>query len=162
MKFAQDHIRAPARANLVPNSPVKPEAFVVLKRMKPIRQIESAEYMRATNTYSILFAKSLLTMTHPDFLVEQHANKNAQTKAIVAQKMLEQETDSLLQSLKSVEQSYGTDILTLSISCGYILRLLRSVKVDRYLEMHHPGILIELRSLVSEVKLGVAREALAS
>lgn len=154
----------PEAVNILRNSAVKPEAFVVLKKMKPTRQIEAAEYMHATNNYSVLFAKSLLAMTHPDFLSELGTRKSNQTQisSIAAQEMMKQETDSLLQNLKSVEQSYGTDILTLAISCGYVARLLRNVKVERYLEKHHPDILVELRSLLSEVKPEMTKEVLAS
>jgi hypothetical protein len=52
--------------------------------------------------------------------------------------------------------------ITLSISCGYVARLLRNTRVERHLEKHHPDILAELRSLLSEVKPGRTKEALAS
>jgi hypothetical protein len=116
----------------------------------------AAEYMKATNTFSHLFAKSLLAMTHPDFLVGASPGKKIESSSVAAQMMLEQETDSLLQSMKSVEQSYGTDILTLSISCGFIARLLKNVKVERHLEKYHPDILTELRSLIADVKPGAS------
>ena len=33
--------------------------------MKPFRQIEAAEYMTASGTYSVKFAKALLAVTRP-------------------------------------------------------------------------------------------------
>ncbi len=138
--------------NMLRNKDVRSRAFAILKKMKPARQIEAAEYMSATNNYSAVFAESLLVMTHPDSLADAPPKKPPETCSAAAQIMLEQETDSLLDNLKTVEQSYGTDVLTLSISCGYIIRLLRNAKVERHLEKHHPDILTELRALLSEVK----------
>ena len=52
--------------------------------------------------------------------------------------MLEQETESLVRDLKSVEDSYGTDILALTVICGYVERLLGNVRVERHLGKHKP------------------------
>jgi len=46
-----------------------------------------------------------------------------------AQEMLDQETDMLIRELKAVEESYGTDMLTLSISCGYVERIFANARV---------------------------------
>ena len=66
--------------------------------------------------------------------------------------MLEQETDLLIRELKAVEESYGTDMLTLSIACGYVDRLLSNPRVVKHLEKHHSDILGELRTLLADVK----------
>jgi hypothetical protein len=65
--------------------------------------------------------------------------------------MLEQEADFLLKDLKAVEDSYGTDILILTMSCRYIERLLENARVERHLSKHHPDILNTLSGLLSEV-----------
>jgi hypothetical protein len=44
---------------------VSPQVFGVLRKMKPIRQIEAAEHMVAGGTYTIPFAKALLAVTKP-------------------------------------------------------------------------------------------------
>jgi hypothetical protein len=66
--------------------------------------------------------------------------------------MLEQETDLLIRELKAVEESYGTDMLTLSIACGYVERLLLNPRVEKHLEKHHSEIVRELRALLADVK----------
>ncbi len=136
------------------NNHVTAGAFAVLKKMKPIRQIEAAEHMHATNTYSVRFAKALLEVTRPEFLVETPSKRKPRVEAssIAAQAMIEQETDFLVRDLKAVEESYGTDMLKLSIGCGYVERVLSNSRVEKHLEKHHPDILGELRTLVAEVK----------
>ena len=64
--------------------------------------------------------------------------------------MLEEENEFLLRDLKSVEESYGTDILTLTVACGYLDRLLKNTKIERYLARHHIDILHTLQKLLSE------------
>jgi hypothetical protein len=135
------------------NSHVTAGAFAVLKKMKPIRQIEAAEHMHATNTYSVRFAKALLEVTRPEFLVEPSKRKpRVEASSIAAQAMIEQETDFLIRDLKAVEESYGTDMLELSIGCGYVERVLSNSRVEKHIEKHHPDILAELRRLIAEVK----------
>jgi hypothetical protein len=70
--------------------------------------------------------------------------------------MLEEENEFLLRDLKSVEESYGTDILTLTVACGYLDRLLANTKIERYLARHHIDILHTLQKLLSENGLKAA------
>ena len=142
----------PEVVEILRNRHVTADAFGVLKKMKAIRQIEAAEHMVASGTYSVLFAKALLQVTRSELLLEAPSTRNIEVGSARARALLEQETDSLLKDLKNIEASYGTDILTLSIALGYIERLLGNVRVERHLTKHHPDILASLRSLISEVK----------
>ena len=136
------------------NRDVSPAVFAFLKKMKPIRQIEAAEHMHATGTHTVRFAKALLEVTRPELLVEVPSKRKPTIEATsrAAQAMLEQETDLLIRELKAVEESYGTDMLTLSIACGYVERLLSNSRVEKHLDKHHPDILGELRTLLTDVK----------
>jgi hypothetical protein len=49
--------------------------FAILKKMKPLRQIEAAEHMVAGGTYTVPFAKALLAVTKPDMLEEPPSAK---------------------------------------------------------------------------------------
>ena len=151
----------PEAVEILRNSDVTAGAFAALRKMKPMRQIEAAEHMHATGTYSVRFAQALLEVTRPEFLVETASKRTSQIEATsaAAQGMLEQETDLLIRELKAVEASYGTDMLTLSISCGYIERLLSNARIEKHLDKHHRDILGELRSLLSEVKPQKAKGA---
>lgn len=133
------------------NSHMTADAFAVLRKMKPIRQIDAADHMLVSGNYSLLFAKSLLAMTRPELLVEVPVSRKLDAKSTGARVMLEQETDFLLRDLKAVEDSYGTDILILTVSCRYVERLLANGRVERHLSKHHPDILNALRGLLSEI-----------
>ncbi len=136
---------------------VSPKAFTALRKMKPVRQIEAAELMRASNMYSARFAKALVAGTRDDMLVEPQKDRLT-TSVSSAQKMrLEHETDSLLQNLKAVEQSYGTEVLTLSVSCRYLNTLLTNTRIRKHLAKQHSEILGELKSVVASARLDLSR-----
>jgi RepB plasmid partitioning protein/ParB-like nuclease domain len=151
----------PEVVELLRNNHVTAGAFGVLRKMRPIRQIEAAEHMIASGTFSVLFAKALLEVTRPELLLELPSSRSIDAGSAGARALLEQENDSLLKDLKNIEASYGTDILTLSIVLGYIERLLGNVRIERHLMKYHSDILLSLRALLSEVKPDKAR-ALAS
>ncbi len=151
----------PEVVELLRNNHVTADAFGVLRKMRPIRQIEAAEHMIASGTFSVLFAKALLEVTRPELLLELPSSRNIEAGSAGARALLEQENDSLLKDLKNIEASYGTDILTLSIVLGYIERLLGNVRIERHLMKYHSDVLLSLRALLSEVKPEKAK-ALAS
>ena len=151
----------PEVVELLRNYHVTADAFGVLRKMRPIRQIGAAEHMIASGTFSVLFAKALLEVTPPELLLELPASRSIEAGSAGARALLEQENDSLLKDLKNIEASYGTDILTLSIVLGYIERLLGNVRIERHLMKYHSDILLSLRALISEVKPEKAK-ALAS
>ena len=71
--------------------------------------------------------------------------------------MLEQETDMLLRDFKAVEETYGADVLTLSVCCGYLKRLLGNARVERYLTKRYPEILQQLQQLLVDVQVDKSR-----
>ena len=142
----------PEAVELLRNSHVPADSFAVLKKMRAIRQIEAAEHMIAAKTYSARFAKSLLAVTRPELLVgnQYGSDKHQPNQAAIA--MLEEESESLVRDLKAVETSYGTDMLTLTVFCGYAERLLNNGRIEKYLLKNHGAILTTLRSLLDEAK----------
>ena len=136
---------------------LSPKVFWILRRMKPIRQIEAAEHMVAGGTFTVPFAKALLAVTKPEMLEEQAAaDKKLQATSIAARSMLEEQNEFLLRDLKSVEESYGTDALTLTVACGYLDRLLTNPKIERYMNRNHADILQALQKLLPDNGIRVA------
>ena len=136
---------------------LSPKVFWILRRMKPIRQIEAAEHMVAGGTFTVPFAKALLAVTKPEMLEEQAAaDKKLQATSIAARSMLEEQNEFLLKDLKSVEESYGTDVLTLTVACGYLDRLLTNPKIERYMARNHADILQALQKLLPDNGIRVA------
>jgi hypothetical protein len=147
----------PEVVQILINKAISPQVFGILRKMKPIRQIEAAEHMVAGGTYTIPFAKALLAVTKPEMLEGPAASsKKLQATSMAARSMLEEENEFLLRDLKSVEESYGTDVLTLTVACAYLDRLLKNPKIERYLARHHVDILPTLQKLLSDNGLRAA------
>ena len=53
----------------------------------------------------------------------------------------EREMSSLRGQYKLVDQSYGQDVLTLVLVCGYLLRLLGNAEIAKFLRTKVPEIL---------------------
>jgi RepB plasmid partitioning protein/ParB-like nuclease domain len=141
----------PEVVQILINKAISPQVFGILRKMKPIRQIEAAEHMVAGGTYTIPFARALLAVTKSEMLEGPAASsKKLQATSVAARSMLEGENEFLLRDLKSVEESYGTDVLTLTVACAYLDRLLKNPKVERYLARHHVDILPTLQKLLSD------------
>jgi hypothetical protein len=139
----------PEAVALLRNRAISMDGFGVLRKMKPIRQIEAAEHMNATMTFSASFARALLSVTKPEYLVEATQRQKAQAKSDVGQDMFGEEAETLIRDLKSIEESYGTDVLTLTVCCGYVKRMIQNSRVEKYLWKNHPDLLAALRTVIA-------------
>jgi RepB plasmid partitioning protein/ParB-like nuclease family protein len=140
----------PEAIELLRHKPVALEVFAVLRKMKPVRQVEAAEHMLAGAAFSTLFAKSLLAVTKPEFLVQPTRRPQVTANSIAAQEMLGKETEQLIRDLKAIEDSYGTDVLTLTVCCGYFKRMLSNPRIERHLTRNHPDLFGALKTAISD------------
>jgi Trp operon repressor len=140
----------PEAVHLLRHKQVSIEAFSSLRKMKPVRQVEAAEHMIAGASYSAVFAKSLLAVTKPEFLAQPVRRPKIAARSAAAQEMLGRETEQLIRELKAIEDSYGTDILTLTVCSGYLKRMLANPRVERHLAKTHPELLGALKEALSE------------
>jgi len=53
--------------------------------------------------------------------------------------------------VKVIEESYGTDVLTLSVSCRYVQKLLGNATVRAHIALRHAEVLQELELIVAAV-----------
>jgi hypothetical protein len=145
----------PEAAELLKDKQVSLTCFRVLKKMKPMRQIEAAELMVAMNKYTINYARSLLIATPSGELVDRENPKVV--KGISPQQLerMERESANLGRELRLVEDTYGTDHLDLVLARGYVSRLISNARITRYLEMYHAELLPEFERITET-------EALAS
>jgi hypothetical protein len=65
---------------------------------------------------------------------------------------LEQETDNLIREMRIAEDSYGTDVLTLTVSCRFVEKMLANDRVRSELTRRHADLLSELNSLIQSVE----------
>jgi nucleoside diphosphate kinase len=140
----------PEAVDLLRNKRAGHGAFSSLRKMKPLRQIEAAELMLSGNNFSTPFAAAILRVTRPELLVEP-IKKSLKIQAREASDLLGESTDALLADLATIRRSYGVDVLTLSVICRSLEKLIAYKRVERYLQQNHADTLEELRRLIGEV-----------
>lgn len=149
----------PEATELLKDRPVSAPVFSVLRKMKAVRQVEAARLIIAARKYTARFAKVLLAGTRSELLVDPEKAQATRASSPTQKAMLEQETDELLKEFTSVQESYGTDVVHLSVSCRYVERILANARIRRHLDKHHPSILQELDCVLAEVNTDKTRVA---
>lgn len=148
----------PDVVDLLKDSPCPMSVFDMLRRMAPIRQVEAAELMIGQNNYTAVFAKVLLATTPEKLLVVLRRKK---VDSVTAEQIarMERELLSLQTQVKSVEDSYGLDNLQLTVTCGYVRKLLANGRIVRWLTQHRPEYLSEFQSIAGIESFGDAKSA---
>jgi ParB-like chromosome segregation protein Spo0J len=151
----------PEASELLKDKHISRTAVGVLRKMKSSRQIQAAELMIAANNYTLHYAKALLMATKPDLwasapeLEEPSTTPGSQKTAPAISPMqraiIDEETEVLLQDIKAARDSYGSEILNLTVSCRYVETLLANGQIKKFLTKRHPEMLEELRQLLAAV-----------
>lgn len=140
---------SPDVVDLLKDKTVSPATFGILRKMRPMRQIDAAELMNMAGNYTLSYAKALLAATRQADLVKSDQPKKVGGLTVEQMARMEREMDTLQQDVKSVESRYGDDVLHLVIASGYLSKLVGNVAIKRYLGQHHPEILTELASIIA-------------
>lgn len=128
-------------AELLKDKQVALTGFQILKKMKPIRQIEAAQLMVAMNKFTINYARSLLAATPENQLVSAATPKKIKGISREQLELMERESSNLEREVRLVEDSFGADHLNLVLTRGYIAKLMRCDRITRYLSLHHDAFL---------------------
>ena len=125
----------------------------ILKKMKPMRQVECVELMVDANSVTLAYANALFAATPVTQLVDAGKPKKVAGVSPAQMANMEREMGSLQEQYKLVEQNFSQDVLNLCLASTYLSKLLKNVEIDRYLQQHHPDILTELKSIVESESL---------
>ncbi|WP_341478016.1 plasmid partitioning protein RepB C-terminal domain-containing protein, partial [Pseudomonas viridiflava] len=114
---------APEVIELLKVRMVSQSVFRTLRKMKPMRQIETAEMMISANCFTQNYAQMVLAATRPEMLV---VKKNKQVNDSNAEDIarMEREMEKLYQDYKVVEDTLGETMLVLVVAKGYMSRVL--------------------------------------
>jgi len=143
----------PEAAELLADRQFSSAISPVLRRMKPTRQVECVELMVAANNVTIAYAEAMLVATPATMLVE---GKKPQRMGGISQEQIakmEREMSNLQVQYKTVEQTYGQDVLHLVLAKGYLAKLLENKAVSRYLQQRQPEVFAEFKTIVQTVSI---------
>jgi hypothetical protein len=120
-----------------------------LRKVKPMRQIEIAELMCASNNYSVGYAKCLAAATPADQMVDAERGKDIRGLSFEDISRMEHEIECLGKEFKLIKESHGQNTLNLVLVVGYMRKLLENSRVVRHLSQQHPEIFAEFQKLVA-------------
>lgn len=135
-------------AELLKDYTFSPNISGYLRRMKPARQIECVELMIAANRVSSTYAMALLAATPANMHASEQKPRHVGRLNAEQMARMEKEMENLHGRFKTVEQSYGHDVLNLVLARGYLMKLLANQSVAAFLQRRQPDLLLEFRNVV--------------
>lgn len=121
--------------------------FDVLKRMKPLRQIEATDLMVGQKNYSSPFIRAILAATPSDQLVAAHGKPKEADISREQIARLERELEAAQCRTRYVEETYGEDNLQLTIAKTYLAKLLQKQRIVNWLRGNQPEYLAEFQEI---------------
>jgi ParB-like chromosome segregation protein Spo0J len=128
-------------------------AFREMRKVRPMRQIEMAELMVASNSFSAQYAQCLFAATPTEQLLEPDKPKEIRGASPEDIARIEREMENLNQDFRQIEDSHGRNVLNLVLVVGYLKRLLDNARVVRYLSQHCAEILAEFQKIIETKEL---------
>lgn len=141
---------SPETVDLLKDKQLGQGTLRILRRVKPVRQIEIAEMMVSTNNYTKTYAEALLMATPKDMLVDPVGPrlKTRISREDLARMAMEMET--LERDYKAIEDTYADNMLNLTVLRGYLRKLLGNRRIVRFLAARYPEESAELERIVAE------------
>jgi ParB-like chromosome segregation protein Spo0J len=143
----------PEAIEILKDKPVTEAALRAMKRVKPMRQIEMAELMVTSGTYTKAYAEALAMTAPADQQVEQAATKKAAATRPEELARMENELKALEKDFAMLDETYGRNVVDLTLARGYLKKLLDNGKVVRFLAQKYPEILAEFQRVVEAMSL---------
>ena len=152
---AREHLLdniAPEVVDMLKDRMVGQAVFSILRKMKPMRQIEAVEMMIASNRFTHSYADMILATTRPEALVQKKKPlRNDATPEEIFH--MEREMEKLHGDYQSIEESLGETMLVLVVAKGYLTRLMRNEAVSGYLHRYHRNLSEELTTVMDAVSM---------
>ena len=143
----------PEAAELLRDQNFSADLGAVLRKLKPMRQVECVELMVSANNITVAYAQALLAATPGNMLVDEVKPKKLTGISADQMAKMEREMGNLQEQFKLAEQSYGQDILNLVLAKGFLAKLMTNEAILRYLTKKHPDVLNEFDRIARLVTL---------
>jgi ParB-like chromosome segregation protein Spo0J len=144
---------APAAIEVLKDRPVNQEVFDILRKMKPYRQTETAELMVSMNNFTAAYAKAILAATRQDDLAKPDLPKSIAGVTPDQMARMERELEKLTLEYRTIETTFGDDVLQLVLASRYLERLIGNENVASYLSERHPDIFAQFRNIATASSL---------
>jgi hypothetical protein len=142
----------PEAVELLKDKHVGASALRVFKKAKPLRQIEMAELMCAANTFTLPYALALLRAT-PDRSHVTPPKRETETMRPEDLARMEAEMQGLERDVLLLDDSYGRNVVNLTIARGYVKKLLDNGKIVQFLTKKFPDLFAEFQRIQEATSL---------
>lgn len=143
----------PEAIEILKDKQIHQAAIRALKKVKPIRQIEIAELMATSGTYTSAYAEALVMITPADLLADLPGAKKPSAARPEDLTRMENEIKALEKDFALLDESYGRNVVDLTLARGYLKKLLDNGKIVRFLAQRYPEFLAEFQRIVEAVSL---------
>jgi len=140
---------SPEAVELLKDKQICPGTLHVLRKVIGIRQIEISELMISANNYTKGYAEALLLGTPKDMLVDPEVVKVRTRMSREELARVEFEMSNLERDYKASEESYGDNMLNLTVLRGYVRKLLVNPRITRFLGTRHGEMLAEFERIAA-------------
>lgn len=144
---------SPRVVELLKDRQFPPDISRILRKMKPVRQVEAIELMLAADTITVGYAEALLVATPSDQLLSGEKPKKLRGLNPEQMQKMEREMANCQSQYRLVEETYGQDTMNFVLTRGYIAKLIENREVSRHLRMNHPEILKQFQSVIETASL---------
>ncbi len=139
----------PETVELLKDKQIGQSTLQILRRVKPMRQIEIAELMVSANNYCRGYAEALLLGTPKDLLVDPGSPRLRTRISREELARMEMEMETLERDYKTAEDKYADNMLNLTVLLGYVRRLLGNAKIVKFLGTRHAEMLTEFERIAA-------------
>ncbi len=143
----------PEVVDLLKSRSVNMGVFAALRRMRPLRQIEAVELMLAAGNVTSSYARVLLTGTRSADLLNAEKLRKSIGMSAEQIELMQREMEAVQADYKTVEKSFGPNMLQLVLATGYVGTLIQNPQIRQFLEESHPEYLSQFRSIVRATSL---------
>lgn len=142
---------SPGVAAKLADKHVSQATFRILRKMKPMRQLEAVKMMIAANKFTRNYARMIWVGSSPEDLVPDkkpaHKKNNMENLAL-----LEQEMERLKQDYTHTEKEISEIRLSLIVTSGYLGRLLENSAITEFIENNYTDILTALKAVYEQLQ----------
>ena len=143
----------PEAVDLLKDKPVCVAALEMMKRVKPMRQIAMAELMNASKVYTGSYARAMFVGTPENELIDSAKKRRGKVLSTEDAAKIDNERRSLERDYLLLSESYGENVMELTLARDYVKKLFASGKVVRYLTQKHPDPYAALQKIVESATL---------
>jgi hypothetical protein len=133
--------------------------FAMLRRMKPLRQIEAATLMNDARVWSRSYMSAILAATPANQMLDPAKPKKIKGFDEEQMARMQSEMTSLQGEYDLIEETYRDDMMNLMLAKGYLAKLLGNVRVVRYLAQNHSEMLGQFQKIADMRSLNVQEAA---